>query len=192
MILLATAFAVAGCGGSRSPTAERLRGAIRGDTPASSAEALPAIALNVSVPGMPSSEDVPRRYTCYGNDISLPVRWSGIPQGTAELALFVMNFRPVRHKLFFDWAVLGLKPASDGIAAGGLPGGATIGRNSLGQASYSMCPPRSRRESYVVRLLALHRRITARPGFAARPLYREVEPAADVVGFAIVSYTAPS
>lgn len=53
--------------------------------------------------------------------MSLPVRWSGVPRGTVELAIFVLNLQRVHGRLFFDWALAGLSPALHGISAGTLP-----------------------------------------------------------------------
>jgi phosphatidylethanolamine-binding protein (PEBP) family uncharacterized protein len=32
---------------------------------------------------------IPRRYTCEGEDISPPLAWSGIPEGTKSFALII-------------------------------------------------------------------------------------------------------
>ena len=34
-------------------------------------------------------ENIPARYTCDGADISVPLSWQGLPQGTQSLALIV-------------------------------------------------------------------------------------------------------
>jgi phosphatidylethanolamine-binding protein (PEBP) family uncharacterized protein len=105
------------------------------------------------------------RYTCHGANSSPPLHWSGVPADTKELALFVMNTTPVGGKLFFDWAVAGLNPALAGLQAGKLPPGAVTGRNGYGHAGYSLCPPGSKRESYVFLLYALPASLSPKPGF---------------------------
>jgi phosphatidylethanolamine-binding protein (PEBP) family uncharacterized protein len=109
-------------------------------------------------------------YTCDGSNISLPLRWSGIPAGTAELALFIVNLSPVNGKLFFDWAVAGLNPALHEIPAGKLPPGAVVGANSNGQTHYSLCPPNGKAEAYVAALIAVPHQLGAKPGFNALAL----------------------
>ncbi len=103
-------------------------------------------------------------YTCDGKNTSPALRWQGVPQGTAELALLAMNIQPVKGKLFFDWAVAGLSPELEEIEAGKLPKGAIVGRNSFGKADYEICPEGSS-ETYIFALFALPQKLSPNPGF---------------------------
>ncbi|HEX6007560.1 MAG TPA: YbhB/YbcL family Raf kinase inhibitor-like protein, partial [Burkholderiales bacterium] len=33
--------------------------------------------------------EIPRRHTCQGEDVSVPLSWSGVPDGTKSLALII-------------------------------------------------------------------------------------------------------
>jgi phosphatidylethanolamine-binding protein (PEBP) family uncharacterized protein len=122
----------------------------------------------------------------------LPVRWSGIPTGTAELAVFVLNLQPVHGHLFFDWAVAGLRPTSHGISAATLPPGAVVGRNSFGNVGYSICPAKNiHEEQFIVRLVALRRLVSARPGVGAEALYQEAFRSAKAAGGTGGIYSRP-
>jgi phosphatidylethanolamine-binding protein (PEBP) family uncharacterized protein len=146
----------------------------------------PANAFNVSIPTYVRENEhlISSRYTCDGADISLPVRWSGVPRGTEALALFVVNVRPADGKLFFDWAVAGLNPTSHGISAGTLPPGAIVGRNSFGNTSYSICPAKGPHpEHFFVKVASLPRPLAVKPGFDAEALYREAERTASVIDY---------
>lgn len=151
----------------------------------------PSAAINVMVPGLLPGYILPTRYTCDGEDISPPVRWTSVPDDTAELVVFIANFQPVHDRLFFDWAVAGLGPKTHGLAAGRLPVDAVVGRNSFGRKSYSICPPSGTRYSYAVRVIALPHAIAVHHGFDALTLYREAEQITKAVGFAGVNYTRP-
>jgi hypothetical protein len=132
------------------------------------------------------------RYTCDGADVSLPVRWSGVPPGAAELAMFVVNYRPIHGRLFFDWAVAGLSPTAHGISAGSLPSGAVVGRNSFGNVGYSVCPVKGTgEEHYIVRVVALPHQLAAKPGFDAEALFQEAERSAKAIGLGGGTYTPP-
>lgn len=112
-----------GCGGSSPSSAPS-------GTSAASGQSTPAN-FSVTIPNLPTDNLLPKRYTCSGKDVPIPLQWKGIPPGTAELAMVVVNAHPVDEKLVFDWAVTGLKPTSIGISAGRLPAGAIVGRNSF-------------------------------------------------------------
>lgn len=123
--------------------------------------------VNLTLSSSTGLEPIAARYTCDGADQSLPLSWGRIPYGTVELAVFIINSEPVHGKFVVDWAVTGLKPSLRKLSAGQLPAGAVVGRNSFGQARYSICPPRGARAGYLIRLDALPKRVGERPGFNA-------------------------
>ncbi len=196
------ASVVAGCGGSSGPGAGggKLQRASPSTSPAgvsappvrtsTASKSLP-VSIDVTIPVLLKSPllGIPERYTCYGADVSLPVRWSSIPRGATELALFVIGLRPVHGEFHFSWAVTGLRPSHHGISSGRLPQGTVVGRNSFGGVGYSLCPPKGRRETYLVKILALPRSLDAAPGFNANTLYHRAEAMASAVGFAAVAFT---
>jgi phosphatidylethanolamine-binding protein (PEBP) family uncharacterized protein len=123
-------------------------------------------------PGPESVSALPATYTCKGKDTWPELRWSGIPAGTKELALLVLNLEPVNEALFFDWAITGLDPSLEGIDSGRLPKGAIVGRNSFGKLGYSICPPK--RETVIFALYALPQRIPAARGFDPTALRKRI------------------
>jgi len=122
----------------------------------------PAIIASGGQPGSLSPT-----YTCDGKDSWPALHWSGVPEGTAELALYVMNVQPVEEKLFVDWAVAGIDPSLDHIEAAKLPKGAIVATNGFGKRGYSLCP-QGRGEIYMFALYALPSHLGLRPGFDAR------------------------
>jgi phosphatidylethanolamine-binding protein (PEBP) family uncharacterized protein len=199
-------FAAAGCGnGSSTRTTQATQtpspaGATQvSSTPsaaitpatgaASQAVIRPApVTISVSAVGLPAQAHegvmppLAKRNTCDGANVWLPFVWSGVPSGTAELALFIVNLRPVNEAVFVDWAVAGLSPTSQGILGGELPSGAVVGRNGFGRVGYSICPPKGRSETYIARLVALSHSLHPRAGFDAKALYLEAARAAKAVG----------
>ena len=125
-------------------------------------------------PGPESISTLPATYTCDSKDTWPTLRWSGIPSGTAELALLVLNVEPVDEALFFDWAVTGLDPSLAGLDSGKLPKGAIVGKNSFGKTGYSICPPGGGHETYVFALYALPNSIPARKGFNPKALREQI------------------
>ena len=155
-------------------------------TPAEKAEATVAD-MTLQSPSI-RSENLTYTYTCDGRDISPALNWSGVPAGTKELILYVMNAAPVGGRLFFDWAVAGLDPASDSIEIGKLPPGAVVGTNSFGQRGYSICPPAGSAESYIFALFALPKSLSPQKGFDPRPLREEILDVSRNVGLLTAAY----
>ena len=92
------------------------------------------------------------QYTCKGADISPAVSWTGVPAGTKELAISLVD---LDASDFAHWIVAGLDPASTGIAAGKVPAGAIQGANGFGEAKYGgPCPPDGT-HTYLLTLYAL-------------------------------------
>jgi len=122
----------------------------------------PAIVASGGNPGSLSPT-----YSCDGEDKWPQFHWSGVPAGTAELALYAMNVQPVQGKLFVDWAVAGLDPSLGEIVSGKLPKGAVVGTNGFGKRGYSICP-QGRGEIYMFALYALPKHLALSPGFDGR------------------------
>lgn len=112
-------------------------------------------------------------YTCDGANSWPALHWSGIPAGSAELAIFAMNVQPVEEQLFVDWAVAGLDPGLEGIEAGKLPEGAIVGINGFGKRGYEICPPGAG-EIYMFAVYALPTALSPPKGFDARELRKEI------------------
>ncbi|HEV3071430.1 MAG TPA: YbhB/YbcL family Raf kinase inhibitor-like protein [Solirubrobacteraceae bacterium] len=141
-------------------------------------------------PAFKNEEALPSRYTCTGANVSMPLRWSNIPSDTRELALFMVNLADVHGKIFAYWALFGLKPTGK-LTAGRIPPGAIVGRNSLGQTHYSLCPPKGQPTRYIFVIYALPRNIPVRPGFDSVALREVAFHAAKSEGFLRTSYARP-
>jgi len=128
------------------------------------------------------------QYTCHGSDSSPPLRWSGVPSNTRELALFVISTRPVGGKLYFDWALAGISPTLTGIQAGQRPPGAVAGLSSSGKATYSICPAAGQRENYVFLLYALPSTLNPKPRFDPAALRAQAKQIARHTGLLVGGY----
>lgn len=167
---------LAGCGGSSTKrpstsTASSRPGPARtvttpirvGDAPAS---------ITVSSPTFAPGATIPTVYTCSGRGISPPLRWSGLPSGTRELALELID-PDAPGRPFLHWAVAGIPVSVKGLAAGeSVPPGAVAGSNSFGNVGYGgPCPPPGAKpHRYVFVVLALRSRSALSPGFAVGAL----------------------
>jgi Raf kinase inhibitor-like YbhB/YbcL family protein len=107
--------------------------------------------------------EMPRRYTCEGENVSPPLAWSGAPEGTRSFALIVDDPDapdPNAPKLTWVHWVLYNIPATaselpEAVRRGALPKGTQEGLNDWKKQGYGgPCPPIGRHR-YFHRLHAL-------------------------------------
>jgi len=101
-----------------------------------------------------NAQAIADRHTCDGEDVSPPLRWTNVPEGTRSLAL-VVDDPDAPGGVFTHWIAWGLDPAAGGLGEGE-PAPAE-GRNDFGTTGYrGPCPPPGHgRHRYVFRLYAL-------------------------------------
>jgi Raf kinase inhibitor-like YbhB/YbcL family protein len=84
---------------------------------------------------------IPSVYTCDGDDISPSLDWTGVPDGTRELAL-LMEDPDAPGGTFVHWVLFNIPPDEEGLADAQRPVGGRQGKNSAGDAEYTgPCPP---------------------------------------------------
>jgi len=124
-------------------------------------EILMALALTSSA--FNHNGSIPRLHTCQGKDISAPLTWSGLPEGTKSLALIVDDPDapdPAAPKLtWVHWALYNIPPSATGLKQAAqksdLPKGTLEGLNDWGRTGYGgPCPPIGRHR-YFHKLYAL-------------------------------------
>lgn len=112
---------------------------------------------------------IPRRYTGDGADISPPLAWSGVPEGTAAFAL--INDDPDApmgtwvHWILYDIpgdvrAIEEGVPKQDTVLHGARHGRTDFGRNDYGGPA----PPPGKPHRYFFKLYALDSKLNLAPG----------------------------
>ena len=119
-----------------------------------------------------NAEAIPSRHSCEGEDVSPPLRWSNVPEGTRSLAL-VVDDPDAPGGVFTHWVAWGLDPAAERLDEG--EPAPREGGNDFGTRGYrGPCPPPGHgRHRYVLRLYALD----AEPELAAGAAKAELEQA---------------
>jgi Raf kinase inhibitor-like YbhB/YbcL family protein len=176
------ALASVGCSGSSS-------GASHASTTPTTAgtTTLPA-SISLRSPVLAQGRPVPSRFTCDGPDDPPPLRWSGVPPGTAELALLLedQNAQGESGGPFVHWSLFGI-PAS----ATQVPPGAKQGTNDFHQLTYGgPCPPdNDPAHRYVFTLYALRAPLDLPDGAPPTDLRAAIARAASAQGRLTVTYT---
>lgn len=150
-MLLATTVA---CGSSGNET-----GSTGKSSTTTSSTNPPAARLQVTSSAFPDGGVIPKEFTCDGANQSPPLAWTGVPAGTASLALRMQDVdTPTK---FVHWLVYNIDPSTTSLAAGQSPQGATQTKNSFGKAFYGgPCPPSGQRHRYVFTVLAMQTQLT--------------------------------
>ena len=121
--------------------------------------------MELSSPAFAHLGSIPSRHSCEGEDRAPPLRWRGVPAGTASLALIVDDPDapdPAAPRMtWVHWVLFDIDPASEGLPEGGKPqpAGAREGLNDWKRSGYGgPCPPVGRHR-YFFKLYALDTRL---------------------------------
>jgi Raf kinase inhibitor-like YbhB/YbcL family protein len=125
------------------------------------------MSVNLTSTAFSHEGEIPRRYTCDGDDVSPPLSWSGIPTGARSLALVVDDPDapdPAAPKMtWVHWVLYNLPPETTGLPEAAtdsaLSDGTQQGRNDWKRSAYGgPCPPIGRHR-YLFKLYALDCRL---------------------------------
>ena len=116
-------------------------------------------------------QEIPKKYTCEGEDISPPLTWSDPPEGTQEIVL-IMDDPDAPVGVFTHWVIYNISPetkeAPEGVQTKGAMnkrgGGPKQGLNDFGKVGYGgPCPPRGPKHRYFFKLYALDAELNLEP-----------------------------
>lgn len=113
-------------------------------------------------------QPIPRKYTCDGLDVSVPLRWTDPPPGTKSFAL-IADDPDAPGGTWVHWVLYDLpadtRELPEGVPAQEtLPNGAKQGLNDFRRVGYGgPCPPPGPVHRYFFKLYALDGRTNLRP-----------------------------
>ena len=150
--------------------------------------------ITIESPAFQPQQPIPRKYTGEGEDVSPPLRWSGLPSGTQELALVCDDPDAPRPAPWVHWVLYGL-PGSASELSEGVPPQPRVsqppahqGRNDFERVGYGgpMPPPGHGRHRYHFHLDSLGRKLDLPDGLDKKALLDAIRPhvleEGDVVG----------
>jgi hypothetical protein len=123
---------------------------------------------------------IPVRFTCDGENVSPPLKWTGAPPGAKSLALIVDD-PDAPMGVWVHWVVYDLPPTSTELPEAVaktqyLPDGAKQGLNDFKHLGYGgPCPPPGKPHRYFFKLFALDRVIDLRPGVTKKDFEAAME-----------------
>ncbi len=132
-------------------------------TSALSLEGVTTMSINLKSSAFGHQSEIPKQYSCDGQDVSPALSWSNVPKTTKSLVLIVDDPDapdPTAPKFtWVHWVLYNIDPTIEGLPenamSNDLPSGTLEGKNDWGQPGYrGPCPPIGRHR-YFFKLYAL-------------------------------------
>jgi len=165
-VALAVAFLVVSCSRGEKSKAPQEKGA--------------SVAIELTSPAFVAGAPLPAKYTCDGENVSPPLKWSGIPQDAQSLALLCEDPDATEGSRVL-WLVYNIPPSvaeltEAGPAIGILPNGAKQGTNDFKTLGYTgPCPPPGKTHRCMFKLYALDDMPKLPPGISKKDLINAME-----------------
>ncbi len=136
--------------------------------------------LTLTSPSFADGNPIPTKHTGDGQDVSPPLRWSGVPDGVRSFAL-ICDDPDAPVGTWVHWVVFNLPatltelpenvPPAEHVA-----GGAKQGRNDFGHPGYGgPAPPPGKPHRYFFKLYALECEVGLRPGATKADLLKAMQ-----------------
>ena len=135
--------------------------------------------IKITSPAFEDGGLIPAKYTCDGADISPPLQWDAVPEGTKSIAL-ICDDPDAPVGTFVHWVIFGLPaetrelaekvPAEEVLANGARQGISDFGRTGYG----GPCPP-SGTHRYFFKIYALDAEIALAAGADKAQLLKAME-----------------
>lgn len=146
------------------------------------------MAIQVTSTAFGQDQRIPDKYTGEGEDVSPPIAWSDVPEGTKELALICDDPDAPTEEPWVHWVIYKI-PANATALPEGVPrqarlknGGMLQGQNSWSSAAKPsigyrgpLPPPGHGDHHYRFTLYALGGKLVVQPGIAKSQLLTEME-----------------
>jgi len=127
-------------------------------------------------PAFQDQGEIPATFTCDAEDVSPPLEWCDVPQGSKSLVLIVDD-PDAPMGTWVHWVVFNIPPEAGALSQGvsHLPAGALEGINDFRRIGYGgPCPPGGVHR-YYFKLYALDTLLTLRSGAAKAELLKAMQ-----------------
>jgi hypothetical protein len=128
-----------------------------------------AMALTVSSTSFSNGAEIPKKFTCEGEDAPPQLSWSGAPSSTQAFAL-IADDPGAPAGTWTHWVLYDLPASTTTLSEGlpkseQLPDGTKQGRNDFRKIGYDgPCPPAGKPHRYFFKVYALDRKLNIKPG----------------------------
>jgi len=126
------------------------------------------MSFNLESDAFKNGDDIPRKFTCEGADVSPHLKWGDPPKGTKSLAL-IADDPDAPVGIWVHWVMYDLEPQikelKEGVAKSEeIPGTGKQGTNDFRKVGYGgPCPPPGKAHRYYFKLYALDAKLNLMP-----------------------------
>ncbi len=131
--------------------------------------------LKIKSPAFDGHGRIPEKHTGDGEDVSPPLEWTGVPEGTAAFAIVCHDPDAPLVDGFTHWVAYGIAKDASGVAEGASD--LKAGSNSMGNTRYNgpAPPPGHGPHHYYFWVYALDSDLDLEPGLERRELLDKIE-----------------
>jgi Raf kinase inhibitor-like YbhB/YbcL family protein len=170
---------LSGCNPGAAPVSTALVPVTVSPSAASDSEGGQTMSFTLGSTAFRQGEAIPSKYTCDGDNVSVPLQWADPPVGTRSFAITVED-PDAPSGTFVHWVIYNIPANSrdlpeDGASEANLPEGSQNGANSARRTGYmGPCPP-SGTHRYVFRLYALDTTLNLNAGATKDQLLKAMQ-----------------
>lgn len=138
------------------------------------------MAFNIICKEFKFGKTIPSEFTCEGINISPPLDWSEIPEGTESLAL-IMEDPDAPGGIYLHWMLFNIPPEVDHLEKNisrkeAFNDGSFQGKNDFGFHGYGgPCPPGRDKHRYFFRMFALDKQIDPNKIYNRDSFYNQIQ-----------------
>ena len=127
------------------------------------------MAFAISSPSFQDGKDIPKKFTCDGDDVSPALSWMDPPQGVKSFTL-IADDPDAPRGTWTHWVLFDLPPSTSSLAegvpkVGELANGGRQGFNDFPKIGYGgPCPPPGKPHRYFFKLYALDNKLNLKAG----------------------------
>jgi len=135
--------------------------------------------IKVTSPAFTQGQAIPKRHSRYGDDVSPPLAWTGIPDGTKEIVI-ICDDPDAPVGTWVHWVVYGIPATHAGMEEGipkdeTLTDGSKQGKNSWGEIGYGGPQPPSGTHRYFFKVYAVDKPTGLEPGATEKQVIAAID-----------------
>ena len=138
------------------------------------------MSFSISSPSFQNGKDIPKKFTCDGEDVSPALSWTDPPQGSKSFAL-IADDPDAPRGTWTHWVLFDLPSTTttlpEGVPkVGDLAGGGRQGVNDFPKIGYGgPCPPPGKPHRYFFKLYALDSQLNLKAGASKQEVEQSMQ-----------------